>query len=289
MIYLINHLNTYSMRKNFSLTSLGKKQSRGILTTLAIIIFSGMVYLPMSCKKVDDTIDSALNFDGLFTSSDGWEVDLEGSSAKVTKEGTPRGTTGLGVGDYTMKGMSRTTDNSWSGTVLDENLENFVSGTATISNGVLTIKPSGSSSYSFTKKTTGSTGTPTVTPTPTGTVHDTLLDKYVDGSVRDWVTYYCTVGAGYTSLEIITTEGMVEGKNANHNTADLFVSVDPKKPSVTWSPYTWIADKSSTNINRVSESCIFSGTDKPAGKKFNILIYDNNTFFMCRLIVIATK
>jgi hypothetical protein len=283
------------MRKIFSLTNLRKGQSRSILIMLAFVIFSGMIYLP-GCSKVDDAIDSALDFSGVFTSTDGWEVNLDGTSATVTKEGETRGSTAPHVGDYTMKDMTRTSDNSWSGTVLDENLETMVSGTATIKNNVLTVQPTGSSLYytfTFTKKSTTSTstgtGTVTGTPTVTPTGPDTVLDKYVDGSWTEKKTYYYTAGAGIKKVEIILTEGIADdGQNATHNTADLFVSIDPSSPSITdEDPYVWVADKGSVNMNRISEYISYS--NPPSGRKYNILVYGHNTFFLSRLIIILTK
>ena len=144
------------MSKNYLQTNLLKKQSRSILITLSVIIFSSMIYLS-ACKK--DPI--YCNFDGNWTSSDGWEIELSVNTGIVVKEGTPRSSNSSMYASFIIGNMHRTSNNSWAGTVKDNKFETDVSGTATINGDVLTITPVGYPSYSFTKIPGTGTGTGT--------------------------------------------------------------------------------------------------------------------------------
>ncbi len=266
------------MSKNYLRTNLLKKQSRSILITLGVIIFSSMIYLS-ACSKVDDAINSLLDFDGIFSSSDGWKIDLSGSSAEVTEVGTTRSSSGYSLvkGDYVMTGMSRTSDNSWAGTVIDSKFEHIVSGTATINSNVLTVTPVGYPSYSFTKSTGTGTGT------GTGTNTDTIYSENMKGGEGQskWVTI--TIPKDVKKVEFFTCETDI----SYWNTADMFVKKGSTAPTVSKIPtYSSNADCESKEVNRYREYCSY---DNPTTLTWTILLYGYNSDFSSQLVVVITK
>ena len=83
-----------------------------------MLLLLGTVLLFNSCKKVDELLDFALDFDGIFTNSIGWEVALyePGTGhAKYSKAGTP--VSGFSVGTSFAYDMERVDDDSWRGMV----------------------------------------------------------------------------------------------------------------------------------------------------------------------------
>ena len=83
-----------------------------------MLLLLGTVLLFNSCKKVDELLDFALDFDGIFTNSIGWEVDLyePGTGhAKFSKAGTP--VSGFSVGTSFAHDMERVDNDSWRGMV----------------------------------------------------------------------------------------------------------------------------------------------------------------------------
>ncbi|RPD43552.1 pre-peptidase C-terminal domain-containing protein [Paracnuella aquatica] len=131
--------------------------------------------------------------------------------------------------------------------------------------------------------TGGSTGSGTTTPTS-----QTLVDKDLSGDSYEKKTISFTVPTGVKTMVIRTTES----NTAYRNTADLFVRRGsapivngPKPPS--WTPaYSWTADCSGIQPNRVDEVCTFNN---PGSGTWYITLYGYNTYFSSRVLVTITK
>jgi hypothetical protein len=125
---------------------------------MATVLFS-LLFFVYGCEKADNAIDNALDFSGIFHTSDGWEIEVDQNGKSVeghfTKIGTPRSQyTQPKVGDEFMDVTIRDDGQSCSGYTRDEIFFFHVSSEVTLSGSTLTIKPidgTTSSPYTFTK------------------------------------------------------------------------------------------------------------------------------------------
>ena len=262
------------------------------------VLFLLLMVVTNSCKKVDDLLQNALNFEGVFKSSDGWEIQLEQDSNKegkatVIKVGTQRGSVTMKAGANAGFGLKPIGNNTWKGYAWDYTFTKLhPDSKISISGSTLTIHPSGGTAYTFTKTTsTGSSPTPGTNPTPgTGTgTSQVIVNTVISGNTYDKKYYRFTLPTGVKSMQIRTTEG----KDPNvyfRNSADMFVrkGSDPtvNGPHVSPYKYTWVADCASIKPNREDEVCTFTN---PASGQWSVLLYGYNTYFTSNLVVTITK
>ena len=237
------------------------------------------LFISSNCETVDNAIDDTFNelvfkdWEGLYENSEGWEVTLNSDGTAVyTKQGSPMGGSGnIGVGTYLAQEMVRISDNSWSGLIREEGGRGIygVNGTASIINDVLTFKPVGESSFSFVR-----------TEGETGSVTETLVNQLIEGEDGDVLYISLTIPQGVASMTVTTTED----SEAYRNTADLFVR-HGAMPTITPSPYSWVADCAGIKPNRENENCFFND---PSPGVWYFVLYGYNTYFSSRLKVTIT-
>ena len=251
-----------------------------------IFLLLGTVLLFNSCKKVDELLDLALDFDGIFANSIGWEVDLYElgtdniGHAKYSKAGTP--VSGFSVGTSFAYDMERVDDDSWRGMVRSSGgySSTFTTGNISISGTTLTVSPDNRSEYTLVKP--GSSGSGGGTGGGGGTTTTLAIDQLIAGSEGDKKILYFTLPANVKKMEIHTTEST----NAYRNTADLFVRRG-SAPTVTKTPtYSWVADCFGIKPNREDEVCVF---DNPASGTWYIMLFGYNTYFSSQLKVTLTQ
>lgn len=252
---------------------------------LSAIIFLFLV-LNIGCKKVDDALNYALNFDGVFASANGNEIILQTDASgkgigRFTKVGTSMGT--IIVGDEFCKDMERVNENTWKGTVRERNSGTFnllYYGNISINdNGnLLTVSPNSLSDYNYTRVGGGNSG-----GGGTGSTTEILVNQCVSGSVGDKKIISFSVPANVTKLEIKTFE---EAGTCDRNAADLFVRKGSNPVINSTAPYTWVADCASIQPNRADEICIINN---PGQGQWSIMLFGYNTFFISKLKVTITR
>ena len=78
-------------------------------TTLALVAFALFTGLVSACKNpIHAALDEALDFDGLYTASDGTIVELHENFAVILTAGSGSSTAGLRVGDLYFTDVRRT-------------------------------------------------------------------------------------------------------------------------------------------------------------------------------------
>lgn len=268
----------------------------GIQRILALGLICLVSFSNIQCKKVAGLINKALNFEGVFETNDGWEVTLDESSSSgfFSKAGIPH--LGILVGYYIFTGMTRTGDDTWTGSVRGNNgFGSFTTGTVQIIGNVVTVKPSGGSLYGLVRSSGSSSGggsggsggsgggSGSGSGGSSGTITQTLLNEVVTGKRLDKKIYSFTVPAGAKSLTVKLAE---DGGQADYNLADMFVRYG-SQPTVSVSPrYTWTADCGSVNSNREDEVCNFTN---PRSGTWYVMAYGYNSVFASKLIVTITK
>ena len=165
-----------------------------------MLLLLGTVLLFNNCKKVDNLLDLALDFDGIFANSIGWEVDLYElgtdniGHAKYSKAGTT--VSGFSVGTSFAYDMDRVDDDSWRGMVRSSGgySATFTTGNISISGTSLTVSPDNRSEYTLVKPgTSGGGGTGGGTGGGGGTTNTTLaIDQLIAGSEGDQRILYFT-------------------------------------------------------------------------------------------------
>lgn len=262
-----------------------KKKFTGLMLLFISILIS-------SCKTVDSAIDWALDFEGVFENSSGYQIKLEsvGPDNGVATY-TKLGTVPLDqfwhadLGEKVISDAHQTSDNTWSGVVAQNNGVGFLySGVIRIDGDVLTIMPDGYPSYSYTRVGTGDVDGNTGSGGGSGTTvtSQVLIDQCVSGQVGDRITFTIDVPANVKKMEIQTSEVV---SVCDFNTADLFVRKG-SKPTVTKTPtYSWVADCASINPNRDKESCTFNN---PSSGKWYIMLFGYNIYFISHLNVTIT-
>ncbi|HEY8689231.1 MAG TPA: PPC domain-containing protein [Chitinophagaceae bacterium] len=260
-----------------------------LLGSTALTIFAiSIIIFQISCKKVDDALNYALNFEGVFASANGNEIVLETEpsnkgSGKFTKIGTS--TVGLGVGDYFCSDMERVNENTWKGQVRETSGGSFnflTYGEISMNdNGnLLTISPNGGAIYNYTRVSSGGTG-----GGGTGTNTEILVNQCVSGSVGDKKIFQFNVPANVTKMEIKTFE---ETGTCDRNAADLFVRKGSQPTITSTTPYVWVADPGGAGIkpNREDELCVFNN---PGSGTWYVMLFGYNTFFISKLKITITK
>lgn len=259
--------------------------STALMVTIAMLIFQ------ISCNKVDDAIDSALSFEGLFASVNGNEVKLELGAANLgvgtfTKVGT---SPGISVGDVFCSDMRRIDDNTWEGIVRETQggTFNFLTGGKigiSINDNRLYVSPNGKPTYTYTKISgTGSTGSGgSGTGGTGGSSTQILVNQCVGGSNGDKKTVTFTVPTNVKKMEIVT----FEEAGCDRNAADLFVSKGSAPTITSTTPYRWVADCASIKPNRENETCVFNN---PPSGSWTVLLFGYNTFFQSKLKITITK
>jgi hypothetical protein len=132
------------------------KQNYVYISSFIILLF-----LVSGCKN----LETLINFDGFFETSDGWEVDLnssgESGSAKITKVGSYRPDFyGMSVGSSIISNIKRTGDNTWSAEVLDQTFaqtNTLVSGNVQIEENTLKISPDNGTPYELSRNSSETT------------------------------------------------------------------------------------------------------------------------------------
>lgn len=252
---------------------------------LLLLLFISMLLI--RCNIFDDLVNSALDFDGIFTNSSGWEVTLESDGPDSgTAIYTKAGTSSLGsirVGDALISYADRTGDNTWDGSVRDNNGSgNFTSGVISIDGDNLSITPENKTSNSFVRVSAGSGGGTSGGGVVTPGTSKVLVDQCVDGEEGDKKIITINVPASVKKMEIRTSEVV---SVCDRNTADMFVRKG-SNPTVTKTPtYSWVADCASIKVNRESETCIFTN---PASGQWYIMLFGFNTYFYSHLTVTIT-
>ena len=236
------------------------------------------------CSKVDDGIDFLLNFEGVFETSDGFEITLDESDksdivGRFSKVGNSRwwgyASPSNNVGDKIFFGMKQKTDNTWEGSVLSADLNPFGSyGSVIIDGNQLIVRPNDGTSYSFTRVSE--------LPPNGGSSRQVLINQPVSGAERDKKIFKISVPANYASLEVST----FEDESSYRNTADLFVRYG-QVPTVSLSPrYSWTADCAGLQPNREDKKCVING---PLAGDYYIMLYGYNTYFRSTLKVELVK
>lgn len=267
----------------------------GINRLLIVSLASLAIFTHVQCSKVNELINNALNFEGIFETNDGWEVTLDesNSSGYFSKAGSPH--SGIAVGYSIFTSMNRTADDSWSGNVRGNGgFGSFTTGTVQIIGNVVTVKPSGGSIYGLVRSSgSGSSGGSSGGGSggssgggsggSGGSTTQILVSQVITGNRLDKKIYSFTVPSGVKSMTVKLTE---DGGQANYNLADMFVRYG-SQPTVSVSPrYTWTADCGSVNSNREDEVCSFSN---PASGTWYVMAYGYNSSFTSKLIVTITK
>lgn len=249
--------------------------------TLAVLT---IIISQSSCEKVDEALDYALNFEGVFANSNGNQIELTTESnfgsGKFTKIGTGMGSTT--VGDQICYSMQRVNDNTWKGSVRESagGYFNFWTGgeiTMTNNGNLLTITPNGNPSYTYTKVSSSGSG-------GTGSNTEILVNQCVSGNVGDKKIISFTVPSNATKMEIKTFEEA--GTCGDRNAADLFVRKGSNPTITATVPYTWVADCASINPNRQDEICVFNS---PSPGSWSVMLFGYNTFFASKLKVTIWK
>ncbi|MCU0320818.1 MAG: hypothetical protein MUE72_00295 [Chitinophagaceae bacterium] len=254
--------------------------STALMVTITILVFQ------ISCNKVDEAIDNALAFEGIFASVNGNEVKLELGAANLgvgtfTKVGT---SPGISVGDVFCSDMRRIDDNTWEGIVRETEggTFNFLTGGKigiSINDNRLYVSPNGKPTYTYTKISSaggaggGGTG---------GTGTQVLANQCVSGSNGDKKTFTFTVPANVKKLQIET----FEETGCDRNAADLFVSKGSTPTITSTTPYRWVADCASIKPNRENEACVINN---PGSGTWTVMLFGYNTFFNSKLKVTITK
>jgi len=249
-----------------------------VLATICstLLFFSG-------CKVIEDF----LNFEGVFETSDGWEVKLEEvgvtGDAIITKVGSARpGFNGLTLGSNLVWMIERTGDNTWTAQVTDNDINaqahTYVSGAIILTDKTLTITPTDGTPYKLNKKTntggnTGGNGSPEV-----------ILQTGVSGTnLNERQTREFNIPAGVKKLVVTIKETVQYG---DYNAADLFVR-SGVPPTIVYSEYpykyTWEADAYSKNLNRAIDSCTI--LNPASGKWYAMLFNTNHSFYYSTLLV----
>jgi len=252
-----------------------------------VTIIVAFLVLNIGCKKVDEALEYALNFDGVFVSTNGSEVVLvtDGNnkgSGKFTKVGTGMGV--IVVGDSFAEDMERINENTWKGRVRDRfdglfNLMYYGEISINDNGNLLTISPNGGAAYNYRKVSSGSGGT----GSGTGTNTEILVNQCVSGSDGEKKIIRFTVPANVTKMEIRTFE---EVGTCDRNAADLFIRKG-SDPTVTKTPtYSWIADCAGIKPNREDEVCVFNN---PGAGQWSVMLFGYNTFFISKLKITITK
>ena len=133
---------------------------RKLITSKILLVFSLLSILMFhnSCKKVDEALEYALDFDGVFRNSTGWEVTLhEEGEGILTKAGTPPpGNFNARVVDKFCQKMVRQSETIWKGDVRGQNglsfllgLDNGSTGTITIDDDILKVNTNSGETYSL--------------------------------------------------------------------------------------------------------------------------------------------
>lgn len=258
------------------------------------ILFAFLLITNFNCKKVDAALDFALNFEGIFKTSNGWEVTLSESpnngignnkigAGTFTKAGTAMPLFALGLGDKIFSSMKQIDDNTWEGMVAGSNFNIFLGGgKVTISGNVLTVTPNSEPSYTLTKVAGSSSGGGSGSGGGTAGSTQVLLNQCVTGTEGDKKIFRIDVPANVKKMEIKTFE---EAPSCDRNTADLFVRKG-SDPTVTKTPtYKWDADCWGIQPNRQDEVCTFTN---PAAGPWSIMLFGYNTYFYSKLKVTLT-
>lgn len=250
---------------------------------LMVASLACILLISNSCKKIDEGLDELISFDGIYSTDDGWEVDLNSSYSNYTKVGTQRGTLypWHTPGAFFMSSMVRVDNNTWRGDVRADDFGISQSGEATIIDNRLTITPDNGTPYTLYSGSNGSGGGGGGGGTPV-----VLVNVVVSGDKGDRKYITFNVPDGVTYMEVNTRE---TAPDAMYNAADMFVreGADPVVLFKQYDYYTWTADCSGTNINREQELCTF--TNPGAGEWTVLLFCPINSFFFTNLVVTITK
>jgi uncharacterized protein (DUF2147 family) len=258
--------------------------NKWILILIALFLIGNL-----GCKKVDQALDFALDFEGIFKTSNGWEVTLSESPTNIgrppyklgngtfTKEGNPMPLFTWGLGSEIFRDMEQTNDNTWIGSVTNKDFTlggGHYNGTITIDGNLLTVKPDNLPSYTLTKVAGSGSGTPGTT--------QILMDRYVTGNEGDKKLFEINLPSNVKKMEVKAFE---ESSINDKNLADLGVRKG-SAPTVTKTPrYKWEADCASINPNRQDEICRFQN---PGSGPWSIMLFGYNSSFRTKLKITLT-
>ncbi len=278
------------MQPNFNTSCISfKRKFSRLAYVFGLFGLSAVTILPAGCNKVDEKInegfDNLINFEGIFASGDGYEIEITETStdnydARFTKVGTPRSSSvTTEVGDVFFMNAYHEDENTLKGSVKPEDFGLLVNGRIKLNGNTLTITPNGDNPYTFTRTSGGSNGGGNGGGTG-GT--QTLLTQIVSGNNGDKKIIRFTLPSGVKTMEIRTTES----DPGDWNTADMFVKMG-SDPTVTKTPsYSWGADCASVESNREDEVCTFSN---PQSGQWSVLLFGYNSSFQTTLVVKITK
>ena len=242
--------------------------------SIVAIFFCAVIVFP-SCKKADEVVDTL--FEGIFKTSDGWEVELDGTKGIISKQGTISNlfarerTPGK---DFIIQ-VNRKNKNTWTGYVVDKNFQYSMNGQVTIDENTLTITPEHDTPYTLTKISGGSgTGVG-------GAGSQVFKDVNLSGSKGEQVAYQFKLPANVKYMEIRTKET----QNATRNSANLYVRYGSKPTANETQSYNRVDECASLSINREQDFCTFSS---PKAGDWYIILYHSQLFFESNLVVTIT-
>lgn len=257
-----------------------------VFTLLLTTIFVSL----NSCSKLKDMWNDAFDFSGVYTTEDGWFVELDGSSEGIiTAKGASRNSN-FQIGVTYLKNMTRTHYNEWNGMArdLDGTWESDV--TVTMNDSGLKFKTK-SGTQNFLKLSvlgnggsgTGGTGGTGSTGSIGGTVSTLLSKTDLKGAKDSKQTISFTVPTGVKKMEITLSEGTY-----GYQMADMFVRKG-SAPLITRANYAnsgWTADCAGIQPNRETEQCVFSN---PGSDTWYVTIYGYWEYYGADLTVKITK
>ncbi|HYW52207.1 MAG TPA: hypothetical protein VE861_16440 [Gemmatimonadaceae bacterium] len=266
---------------------------------IAVALLGLSAVLLTGCKNpVDAALDIALDFDGLYTASDGTIVELNEDSGVIVTAGSGATAAGLRVGDLYFSNVRRTSvathTADYTGSVRTSSGA-YVTGTITLgtSGSLVVLASSQISSHiawmagaqTITNPTNPSTPTTPPTPTTPTTGTTTIFSQSaLSGALRSTRTWKITVPTGAKQLLVTTSEDA-----GGYNVPDLFVRQG--SAAVISRPngegYTWTATCASVESNRAPERCAIP--NPPAGDWYISLYGYNDSYYGVSLKATITR
>ncbi|TRX15949.1 hypothetical protein [Flavobacterium franklandianum] len=264
-----------------------------ILKSILFAVTMSIFITILGCTKVDEALDYALDFDGVFKNNQGWEITLDGTNSGVyTKAGTPMGNFTAGLGDQFCADMVRESETTWRGKVRANNgfsiwlgLDATGYGTITIKDNLLTVNTNAGENYSLIRVVDTNSGGGGSGTTIGATI---VIDRDVTGDIYKLKVESFEVPSGVKTMVVKTTEPTAGYKNL----ADLFVRkgsapiVAGPTPPTNLPKYTWTTDYLSQTPNRGDKICTITN---PSSGTWYAGLYGYNSNFQSRLTVTITK